>query len=319
MKASYKHGYLMVAALVAIAAFAIAPSAQAATLEWDVGLAATDYFALGGTGTWDLSTANWFNGVDTDVVWTNGNKAKFGSPAGTVTLNNAVTLSDLEFATAGYTLTGTGAITLASIATVTATGNTVIGNNMVIGSGLVFSPSAGILQLDGVLSGGTTGFQKTGAGILKLTGSSTFSGNVVVSDGTLLATNTGNVGMNGSLGTSDSIVLDGGTIGIVGWTLGVGTDRSFYVNNGKVGVINVDAGGSSFREHMDIRGINTVPSTGSLVVAGTASSRQVFMNGSWAYSGGITIDSDMKGFNFSIVAPLASPLRLARQPALRPT
>src|SRR5436305_11804166 len=71
----------------------------------------------GGTGTWNLNgTANWFNGAS-DVKWLDNsalgtNSAVFSGTAGTVTLNSSLSASNLLFQASGYTLSGSGALTL---------------------------------------------------------------------------------------------------------------------------------------------------------------------------------------------------------------
>ena len=58
--------------------------------------------AQGGTGTWDTSTANWFNGASTTPsMWsnTNGADAAFGTSSGTVTIGANVSANSLIFST----------------------------------------------------------------------------------------------------------------------------------------------------------------------------------------------------------------------------
>jgi autotransporter-associated beta strand protein len=83
-------------------------------LSWDPALTGG---GSGGTGVWNLNaTANWFNGAS-DVPWTDvsamgTNTAQFGGTAGTVTVNSSLTASNLQFTTSGYTLAGSGRLTL---------------------------------------------------------------------------------------------------------------------------------------------------------------------------------------------------------------
>ncbi|MGH7978574.1 MAG: beta strand repeat-containing protein, partial [Limisphaerales bacterium] len=91
---------------------AITANAQQ-TLTWDPGSSG----GSGGTGTWDFNTtADWYNGTS-DVTWLDNsvfgaNTAIFGGTAGTVTLNGSLSASNLQFTTAGYTLSGSGTLTL---------------------------------------------------------------------------------------------------------------------------------------------------------------------------------------------------------------
>ena len=90
-------------------------AARADSLTWDPLLGG----GTGGTGTWNLnSAANWWSG-STDVKWLDNsaggtNTAVFAGNAGTVTLNSSLSASNLQFTTAGYTLSGPGTLTLGS-------------------------------------------------------------------------------------------------------------------------------------------------------------------------------------------------------------
>ena len=83
-----------------------------AQFAWDPGLTG----GSGGAGTWNLTSAIWYNGA-TDIRWTDTaapgtNTAVFGGTAGTVTLGASLVASNLVFTTPGYTLSGTGPLTL---------------------------------------------------------------------------------------------------------------------------------------------------------------------------------------------------------------
>jgi autotransporter-associated beta strand protein len=101
-------GSLVVAATGLIAT--ILP-ASAASLSWDQ----TGGGALGGTGTWNTSNTNWWNGAS-DVAWatntTTGDSATFAGTAGTVTLGENINAKGLTFSTTGYTISGASTLTL---------------------------------------------------------------------------------------------------------------------------------------------------------------------------------------------------------------
>jgi autotransporter-associated beta strand protein len=92
-------------------------TAGAQTLNWDPSHTGATTGGSGGAGTWNLTSANWFNGT-ADVIWQDSfplgtNTAVFGGNAGgTVTLNTSLSSSNLDFNTTGYTLSGTGPLTL---------------------------------------------------------------------------------------------------------------------------------------------------------------------------------------------------------------
>ncbi len=107
-------------------------AAHADSLTWDPLLNGGG----GGTGTWNLNTtANWWNGA-ADIKWLDNsalgsNTAIFAGTAGTVTLNTSLSASNLQFTTGGYTLSGSGTLTLGSggiDASTVFSGTTTIGN-----------------------------------------------------------------------------------------------------------------------------------------------------------------------------------------------
>jgi autotransporter-associated beta strand protein len=154
--------------LLASALLALCPTAaRAQTFNWDPTFTGT--FTGGGSGIWDTTTANWFNGT-ADVAWPGaGNVAVFGGTSGTVTIApGGVSADGLTFTSSGYaiggdplTLTGAGAITVAG------TGQSV--STATIGS----------------VIGGSVGLTKAGTGNLVLTGANTYTGATTLNGGTL--------------------------------------------------------------------------------------------------------------------------------------
>ena len=115
--------------LLAAATLVAASSVSAAVFNWDPGLTATP--GGGGAGTWDTTTANWYDGT-IDNVWggTGGDTAVFGGTGGGVNLGAAITAGGLTFNSTGYTLTG-GTLTLAGAPTISATtGTTTINSDL---------------------------------------------------------------------------------------------------------------------------------------------------------------------------------------------
>ena len=113
---STSHDFIRLAVGGALLASGIA---SAGTFNWDADASAGNG-ANGGTGTWNTSTANWYNGA-ADVAWpnvsANDDKALFGNTAGTVTLGASLTAGGIQFDTSGYTLSGTNDLTLSPQAT----------------------------------------------------------------------------------------------------------------------------------------------------------------------------------------------------------
>src|SRR4051812_47811456 len=94
----------------------VAGNAPAANRYWDSDLTATGNDAttgagLGGAGTWDTSTLNWWDGTAaSDIAWTDGNTAIFTGTAGLVTIPASQTRSatGLTFKTDGYEIADAG-------------------------------------------------------------------------------------------------------------------------------------------------------------------------------------------------------------------
>jgi autotransporter-associated beta strand protein len=119
--------------------------------------------ADGGTGTWDTTLTNWNAGA---VAWpTSGtdNDASFAGTAGTVTISGGVTVNDVSFGTAGYTVTG---------GTMTLNGTTPTITNAVAAT--ISAPLAG-----------SAGLRKAGAGTLTLSAANAYTGTTTITAGTL--------------------------------------------------------------------------------------------------------------------------------------
>jgi autotransporter-associated beta strand protein len=168
-------------------------------VSWDNGAA---------TGNWNSSDANW-----TGAAWNNTtlDSAVFGTTGiGTVTLTEAITAGNITFNNPGYTIAG-GTLSLSNSTINVAEGATI----------------------SSVLAG-TTGMTKAGAGILSLTGVSTYSGGTTINDGTLsLESATTDTSVRGTV-----TVNSGGTLRIAGANWG-----GFGTNSGrKIDTLNVTGG-----------------------------------------------------------------------------
>ncbi len=132
-----KHSKWLTTGLFAAVGICAAP---ADSLTWDPALTG----GSGGNGTWDFNTtANWYNTATAlDEKWADNslygtNSAIFGGVAGVVTLNSSLTTSNLQFTTAGYTLFGTGVLTLGAggiDGSVLASGTTTVSNALLLTS-----------------------------------------------------------------------------------------------------------------------------------------------------------------------------------------
>lgn len=227
--------------LLLIAHVQIVQPLSAATFYWDSDADATgnlvDGTNLGGTGTWDLSTANWWDTAGM-VVWpdTTADTAIFSGTAGIVTLGVPLNVGTLQFDSDGYQITG-GTLTLGGAATI----NVTSGNHA------------------GVLSdiAGSSGLVKTGAGTLNLGPSNSFIGSTVINGGVV------EVYKDESLGSGNgALILDGGTLSALGNNFY--STRNVVVNAGG-GTLNVSRDNSnwgSLRLKGSISGSGTLTKTG---------------------------------------------------------
>jgi len=165
---------------------------SAATYTWNGGGGSPS----DGSGTWDSTTSNWWNGGS--VAWTNSNAVQFGVGTGgatayTVTLSSTAnpTVSGITFANNYYTLTG-GTISLG------ASGTTGIAVN------------TGSATIASVLSGAAA-LGYSGTGTLILNGNNTFSGGTWINAGVL------RTGTTTALGSGTATVASGATLDLNGY------------------------------------------------------------------------------------------------------
>jgi fibronectin-binding autotransporter adhesin len=186
--------------------------AQYADFYWDPTMSSSQ--TAGGSGTWDLSTTNWYyNGSDTN--WGNGlpqtsQLAYFQGTAGTVALVADVGAAGLAFTTPGYTISGTNTITLNSQGIDTSTlssGVTTINPNLYLINGpQTWTNGAGSsVVVNGNIDNGGSAL------ILNNAGTTTFNGAISDSGG-LTVTNTGTTIITAASSYSGSTWAQAGTI-----------------------------------------------------------------------------------------------------------
>lgn len=165
-------------------------SARAATFYWDADASTSgnnvDGTGLGGTGSWDLTTSNWWNGSSLSL-WPNTSLdiAIFSAPfsvlptLSTVTLSPGITVGQLSFLRSGFALTG-GYFTLAgaSPSLRAALGVTATIDNLILGS---------------------SGLTMLGGGTIRLINTSSFyTGTTTIANGSIIITDQGALGSDSS-------------------------------------------------------------------------------------------------------------------------
>lgn len=215
----------------------------------------------GGSGTWDNTTVNWFNG-STAVPWTGGGTAAFGGSAGTVTVSGTVAIGGMTFSTSGYILTG-GTLALSGTAPVITTN---AGVSATINSALTGSPT----------------LVKSGAGTLTLSGAQAYTGATIIDVGRLVLNNVSGF-------VSATTVNSGGALTFTG-TTNVTAAARVTLNEGAA-LENINPSGSTLLT-------GAVTSTGSTSInvnhtSGTG--RGLILDGGLHGSGTVTINAANAG------------------------
>jgi autotransporter-associated beta strand protein len=199
---------------VALIVGVFVPVARSQTLTWGAN-------GGGGTGMWDTTTDNWFNG-SAAVPWTQGDGAIFGGAAGTVTLGTTITAQDLTFQKDGYTITS-NTLTLGVSSTPTVT----------LGAGISATISS--------IVAGSNGLTVTGGGTLTLTGANTYSGGTTINAGTLTysgaASSSGGGNLNVASAAGNTAVVNFNSSGTLTFNTAFNVGAS-----GGAGAVNQTAG-----------------------------------------------------------------------------
>lgn len=163
----------------------------------------------GGDGTWSTISSTWTdeNGSITGAMNPQPGFAIFGGEAGTVTVNDAggtspVETTGMQFAADGYHLVG-DRLTLLADASHPAPVEIRVGDG---GAG----SEDWTATIDNVIAG-TDGLRKTGAGMLVLTGTNSFTGETAIDAGILAVSSDANLG-----DVSGALTFGGGTLKVTG-------------------------------------------------------------------------------------------------------
>ena len=123
-----------------------------AILYWDPG--ATGGTNLGGNGTWDATSAVWYDpSAGADVAWTNGDTAAFKGQPGTVSIAAQISAGSIVFNTAtggmGYILSGESLSLSAGASTIEVDSDPAAITSIIAGAGGLTKTGAGMLVLGG--------------------------------------------------------------------------------------------------------------------------------------------------------------------------
>ncbi len=167
-----------------------------AILYWDPG--ATGGTNLGGNGTWDATSAVWYDpSAGADVAWTNGDTAAFEGQPGTVSIAAQISAGSIVFNTAtggmGYILSGESLSLSAGASTIEVDSDPAAITSIIAGAG---------------------GLTKTGAGMLVLGGANNYAGGTDIEAGTLQAGSSTALGDPGG-----SLTVNGGQLDLSGYSL----------------------------------------------------------------------------------------------------
>ncbi len=200
-------------------------SAKAAAFYWDSDASTAgnnvNGTGLGGTGEWELTTSNWWDGSALGL-WpnTSSDNAIFSAPItllptlSTVTLSSGITANQLSFLRTGFTLTG-GDLTFAGI---TPTLSAALGVSATINSQIL----------------GAEGLTMLGGGTIRLGNiANAYTGTTTISNGALIITN------QSALGSDSSAIVVTGFNPVIGSTSLRGFGGGSLVLDGTGGGITI--------------------------------------------------------------------------------
>ncbi len=277
-------------AAITVAFTSLCQTTIAADLTWDADTVTTGVQA--GSGSWDTTTANWWNGT-ANVVWDAANAAIFaGADAGSfhdITLAEDITAQKVTFTNSGYRLGAASAQTLSltnlgdgvvSIATgkkgtignnatvrLTAASNT--GTRTTLNNGTLNIEAGGVYTRTGQITsgstptGGTIGFTGSG-GTINVAGELSYNVATPVASGGIVVSNS----------SGNSVTMNVNSGGVVSSNSTINGIAVVSANSGiRSGVLTVNSGG--FVSTTGIAGVTS----GINLANGVDSSGTVNLNG----------------------------------------
>jgi autotransporter-associated beta strand protein len=207
----------------------------------------------GGGGFWDTASTNWTSQAgNVATSWADLTAVFAGPSGGLVAVAGTQAVAGLQFATDGYTLSGTGQLEAGSG-----------GMELRIDNGLAATIATQI--------SGTGAVTKTGAGTIVLSGTNSYTGGTQLNAGTLSISDNQNLGQS-----SGSVTFNGGTLA----TTSSLTSFRFMTFN-SAGRFDVATG-------TELQLAGTLMGTGGLVKTGDGA---LYLTGTTSYSGGTTISA----------------------------
>jgi len=220
----------------------------------------------GGDGTWSASDQNWLDPLGGSSALGSGWGSAYGvfrGIGGTVTLDGTQTAVGLQFVRGDYTITGGTALNLISYS----------GNGIIIPVPELRVLAGETATIESTITG-SKGFEKTGDGLLILSGSNSYSGGTILSAGTLQISAADNLGQ-----ARNDLTINNGTLQTIGTiSLGslvtLGGEAAFDVASGtELQLTGIISGSGSLTKQGDgtLLAGNTANgwSGGTLIEAGT--------------------------------------------------
>lgn len=248
----------LVSRLTFCATLAVVTSSLHADLTWNSG---------GPNDNWSTTDANWLPG---NVGWTQNENAIFNGSAETVTVTTANTFNNVTFGSSGFTIAnGAGSLLLANdqASTITVTNA---------------ADTATVAESLADNTAGLSSLTKAGAGLLILSGTNTYTGQTLVTAGTLRTSSAGALGAGGV--GAETIISSGATVDVNAQAL-TATEIFNIAGTGVGGngaIINT--GGTQ------TNALNRVVLTADATFGGT---------GRWDIRSGTTPTLDLAGFTLS--------------------
>lgn len=206
------------------------------------------YIAVDNSGTFDLNSktetiAALYVGSATGLTVAGGanpNTAIGGLGGGSVTLGTGLlTATTVRLKGGSISSTGAGKLTATNVTTEAWNTSSIVSGQLALTTGdFIIADGAALIDLDvtGQISG-TAGLNKTGAGVLRITGNNTYAGNTSITEGTLLVTNsTGSATGTSTVSVTGAGKLGGG--GIISEAVTIGSGATLAAGN-SVGTLTV--------------------------------------------------------------------------------